>query len=412
MNTFEWTIQLRFAVALALGFLVGLEREGTKVDGVKISLGGVRTFPILSMLGFGCAWLSNSGVSFVLPAGLISVGALAVITYVEKLKQGHAGSTSEVSALLTFVVGALALLADVWVAMALGVTNTLLLSEKTELESYVERLGKVEFLATIKFLLVTLIILPALPNQEFTRFKLNPAAIWKIVILVSSIGFVGYVLSMKFGKRLGLWLSGILGGIVSSTAVTIAVGRIGRTDPERSGPALQSSILASSVMYIRILVLIWAVNAGFISDLWWRLLALSIIGVGFSFRSQQKGKGQSQLGIPGLENPFEIKPALVFAALFVVLSIVTTVVKEQLGMNGIVGLSAIVGVTDIDPFILSLIHGNPDISKTISSAIVIAMMSNTIAKGIYFWTLVPSVRKETGVRYGLWTALHLPFLFF
>jgi uncharacterized membrane protein (DUF4010 family) len=410
MNIFDWTTELRFAVALALGFLVGLERESTKVEGVKISLGGVRTFPILSLLGFGCAWLSKSGATLSIPLGLLAVTVLAAITYIEKIKEGHYGSTSEVSAILTFVVGALALLTDVWIPMALAITNTILLSEKTEIESYVDRLSRVEFLATLKFLLVTLIILPALPNQEFTRFKLNPAAIWKIVILVSSIGFVGYILSKKFGEKLGLWLSGVLGGIVSSTAVTIAVGRIGRNDPEQSGAALQSSILASSIMYLRILILISVINSGFVSPLWWRLLALMLIGIVLSVRFQHNKKGPEP-GFANLQNPFELKPAIIFAALFVLLSIVTTLVREQIGTNGVLGLSAVVGVTDIDPFILSLIQGTVGVAHTITLAIIIAMMSNTIAKGIYFWTLVPSIRKETSIRYGLWAALHLPFLF-
>lgn len=411
MNTFEWTFELRFLVALALGFLVGLERESTKIEEQKMVFGGVRTHPIISLFGFGCAWLFKIGATFMLPIGLLSIAALTSIAYIAKIKIERFGSTSEISALLTFVAGALALLVDVWVAMALGVVNTILLSEKAALESYVERLNKVEFLATVKFLLVTVIILPVLPNQEFTRFKLNPTRVWQIVILVSTIGFVGYLLSKKFGHKVGLWLSGVLGGIVSSTALTMAVGRMAQKNPERAESALQASILASSVMYLRILVLIWLINDSIVPALWWRLVLLSVIGVGLAIRIMKLSKNNDHEAAPTLQNPFEIRPAMAFAALFVILSVATGLVQKNLGDNGVLGLSAIVGVSDIDPFILSLVHGSDALSQIVAPAIIMAMMSNTIAKGVYFGVLSPSTRKETARTYAVWALLHVPLVF-
>jgi len=200
LGTIEWTVQLRFIVALALGFLVGLERESIKVD-QKLVFGGVRTHPIISLFGFGCAWLYQIGATAMLPVGLLAIATLTGIAYVAKIRVDRFGTTSEVSALLTFITGALAMLVDVWIAMALGVMNTMLLSEKAMLESYVERLSKVEFLATVKFILVTVIILPVLPNHEFTQFHINPFKIWQIVIIVSTLGFVGYLLEKKFGSK-------------------------------------------------------------------------------------------------------------------------------------------------------------------------------------------------------------------
>lgn len=410
MNTFEWTPELRFLVALALGFLVGLERESTKIEEQKMVFGGVRTHPIISLLGFGCAWFYKIGATFMLPIGLLSIAALTSIAYIAKIKVERYGSTSEISALLTFVTGALALLVDVWIAMALGVVNTILLSEKAALESYVERLNKVEFLATIKFLLVTVIILPVLPNQEYTRFKLNPTTIWEIVILVSTIGFVGYFLSKKFGQKIGMWLSGALGGIISSTALTMAVGRIARKNPQRAEEALQASVLASSVMNLRVLVLIWVINASVVPLLAWRLILLFLIGVALAVRIMWRSTSNNAEGVPTLQNPFEIRPAMAFAALFVVLSVVTGVVQKALGDAGVLGLSAIVGVTDIDPYILSLVHGTAPLSSIIVPAIIIAMLSNTIAKGVYFAVLSPSTRRETIVTYSAWALLHVPLI--
>ncbi len=410
MNTFEWTPELRFLVALALGFLVGLERESTKIEEQKMVFGGVRTHPIISLLGFGCAWFYKVGVVFMLPVGLLSIAALTSIAYIAKIKIGRFGSTSEISALLTFVTGALALLVDVWIAMAIGVVNTILLSEKAALESYVERLNKVEFLATIKFLLVTVIILPVLPNQEYTSFKLNPTKIWEIVILVSSIGFVGYFLSKKFGHKVGMWLSGALGGVVSSTALTMAVGRIAQKNPQSATEALQASVLAGSVMNLRILVLIWLINASLIPALAWRLVLLFFFGVLLSVRVMWRSPSGNQDSVPTLQNPFEIRPAMGFAALFVILSVVTGVVQKSIGDAGVLGLAGIVGVTDIDPFILSLVHGSDALSKIVVPAIIIAMMSNTIAKGVYFAVLSPTTRKETAITYSVWALLHVPLI--
>lgn len=410
MNSIEWTFQLRFVIALALGFLVGLERESMKIEHQKLVFGGVRTHPIISMFGFGCAWLYQIGASFMLPAGLLTLGALTAIAYIAKIKGERFGSTSEISALLTFVMGALALLVDVWVAMALGVVNTMLLSEKARLEAFVEKLDKSEFLAMLKFLLVTVIILPVLPDLEYTSFRLNPSAIWKMVILVSTIGFVGYVFSKKLGARVGLWLSGLLGGIVSSTAVTIAAGRMAQKEPQRSSAALQASLLAGSVMYMRILVLVAIINPLYVPVAWWKFTLLAVIGVVLALFVKPEDMARPASQSPEIQNPFEITPALLFAALFVLFSILTTLVMKFVGETGIILLAAVVGITDIDPFILSLIQGGGQGMPLVLVAIIIAMMSNTIVKGVYFAVLVPTYRKETLLRYGVWSLLHLPLI--
>lgn len=411
MNAFEWTTEMRFVVALALGFLVGLERESTKLEQQKLVFGGVRTHPIISMFGFGCAWLYKVGVTFMLPVGLLAVAALTSIAYIAKIRSERFGSTSEISALLTFITGAMALLVDVWACMAIGVMNTILLSEKAMLESYVERLSRVEFLAAMKFLLVTVIIYPVLPNQDYTQYGLNPTKIWQVVILVSTIGFVGYYLEKRFGEKIGLWVSGIFGGMVSSTAVTVAVGRIAQTSPDRASSALQASLLAGTASYIRMLVLIWLVNVAFVPIVWWKLVFLAVVGIVLAVQVKNVKHAQNDGEVPGLQNPFEIRPAIGFALLFVLLTVVTIIVRTKLGDSGILALAAMVGVTDITPFILSIVHGTDPTIHVLTAAIILSMMSNTVAKGIYFYFLSPTGRKETLTTYGVWTLLHIPLLF-
>lgn len=410
MNIIEWTPQLRFAVALALGFLVGLEREGAKIEKKTMVFGGVRTHPMIAMFGFGCAWLSQIGVAFILPAGLAAMIALTSIAYIAKIRADRFGSTTEFSAILTFVTGALALLVDIWAAMAVGVLNTILLSEKSSLETWVEKLDRAEFLATLKFLLITLIVLPVLPDQAYTRYQLNPTHIWEIVILVSTIGFVGYFLSKRLGDRIGLWLSGLLGGVVSSTAVTVAVGRAAQTVPERGRAALQAALLASSVMYLRIIVLVAFIGPQLLPYIWWKCAILAGAGVLLALLTPRKEAPEKGQVAPPLHNPFEITPALLFAAIFVVLMVLTSVVKGTLGDSGLLGLGAIVGLADIDPFVLSLARPGDTVAAVAVSAMIIAMMSNTIAKGFYFGFLVKTERKQTAWRYLLWAALHIPLV--
>lgn len=413
MHSIEWTEQLRFIVALALGFLVGLERETTKGKQKKVMLGGIRTYPIISLMGFGCAWLYKIGVQAILPIGLVAISALTAISYFSKSQYDKYGITSEVSALVTFIIGALALLVDIWASMALGIISTILLSEKASLEYYVDSLDRVEFLAVLKFLLVTLIILPVLPDKNYTQFNINPYKTWQIVIIVSSVGFVGYFISKRLGAHAGFRISGLVGGIVSSTAVSIAYGRMAQKNENLSYPALQGAVIASSVMYLRVLVLIYIINPAIVQHLWLQLVLLSAAGFIISFINNNNPKTKKSTidkEIQNLQNPFEIRPAILFAILFLGLSVVTGLVKTYFGSSGIMSLAAVVGITDIDPFILSLVSGSAFEAQIIAVSILIAMMSNSIMKGIYFGTMVKQVRKDVIIRFGILTALHIPVI--
>jgi uncharacterized membrane protein (DUF4010 family) len=411
MNLIEWTDQLRFVVAIALGFLVGLERESRGNELASKLTAGVRTYTLISLFGFGCAWLYRLNVEFIIPIGILVIGAMTLAGYLAKQKSGAIGWTSEIAALLTFFVGVLSLVADIWIPMAIGVFTTLLLSEKAQLEQYIDKLDKSEFLAVVKFLLVTLIILPALPDKNFTQFDLNPYRIWQIVILVSSIGFVGYFLMKKFGDKVGLWLSGLMGGIVTSTAVSIAMGNIAKNNTQLAKRAFQATILASSMMYLRILVIIYFLNSNVAFDIWWKLIILFLFGLLAAIIAHDKTESVTGSPISSIQNPFEIKPAVIFGFLFVLLSIITIWVKQFFGEGGILGLSAIVGVTDIDPFILSIINKQSLVENVIILAILISMMSNTIVKGIYFGFLAKGLRKEVIIYFGLWVVLHAIIIF-
>jgi len=411
MESFELTFQIRFIIALGLGFLLGLEREAAGVYRNKPIVAGVRTHSLISMFGFGCAWMYQIGISLALPAGLFAVVVLVAMEYTARIKEGHHGWTSDVAVLLSFIIGAMTLLTKIWVPLAIGIISAIVLSEKTLIEHWVQNLREFELLAILKFLVVTLLVVPLLPDKGFTQFNLNPVNTWKIVIIISSIGFAGYFLVKKLGSRYGLWLSGILGGIVSSTAVSVAVGRIAQKAPEQGKSALQSSLLASSVMYLRILIIIRIIGPQFLPFLWWKLVGLSAVGLIMSLLFRPNKSAPDGANVTTLQNPFEISPAMIFAFLFLALQVVTTLVKSSFGDAGLLILSFVIGVTDIDPFIFSLVNSNPQVTHVLIAAIIISMMGNTLIKGIYFGGLAKNMRKESFIRYGLWTLCHIPFVF-
>jgi uncharacterized membrane protein (DUF4010 family) len=407
----EFHSELRFILALALGFLIGLERERSGATKQSRVFAGVRTFSLVSLFGFACAWLNNLGIALAVPLGLFAIAGLAALEYYAKQCEHRVGWTTEAAVLLTFAIGALALLAPPWVPLALGIIGTLLLSEKARFEGLVEKLDAAEFLAVIKFLIVTALILPVVPDREFSVYRINPHKLWWIVVMVSSVGFAGYFLIKKLGTRFGWWLSGLAGGIVSSTAVSVAAGRIAQQQPAQAHHALQAALLASSVMYLRILVLVAFLNGAFVPALAWKLVALCATGLLLAWSVRPAQDPTARGPVSSLQNPFEILPALGFALLFVVLGVATQLVQSHFGGSALLALAGVVGVVDIDPFILSLVQGNPGPAPLLISAVLVAMMVNTLAKGIYFSSLAGTVRHTALLRFGLWTVLHLPLAF-
>jgi uncharacterized membrane protein (DUF4010 family) len=406
MNSIVWSEQVRFLLAFALSGLVGLEREHSRASGNPHAV-GVRTHILTCLFGFGLADLHGRGMPLVLPLGLLSVGLIQAASFWRRTASGHFGWTSEMSILVSFLVGVLCMVSEVWIPTAITILGVLVLTEKAEIEHLVERLDRSEFLAVIKFLVVTCIVLPMLPDRNFTAWDINPSSTWKIVVMVSSVGFVGYFLTRKLGGRMGLWVSGIVGGVVSSTAVAVATGRIAAKSPEKAGAALQSAILASSVMYLRILVLVWIVSPTFGRELSWRLPVLSVVGLLLALSVPNRARQEEKEQMENLQNPFEILPALIFAGFFTLFSVATAVVRTFMGGSGLVLLALVVGVVDIDPFILSVAR-EARIEKILITAILMAMMSNTIAKGVYFGSLAAPIRKQAFLRYGLWALCHIP----
>lgn len=392
----------QLVLVLFLSFLIGLEREEQKRGGKRI-FGGVRTFPLIGLMGYVMALISQGSPAGVI-AGLLVVGSFMVVSYWHKLQtSADAGITTEVSGLVVYLVGVLVHLGMIWFACALVVVNLLLLELKVALEGLTERLEPDEITAFTKFLLLTLVVLPIVPNQDFSVFRINPFKTWLVVVAVSSVSYASYLLLKLVRGRGGIFLSGILGGIYSSTIATVVLSKRaanGRHPHDYSGSILS----ASGFMYLRVLGLIWMFNGPLAAALWpsFAGLATAAIGVGWLWHRMPDDNEQDPPRPSEAHNPLELRTAFVFATVFVVILVATHLAVTYLGRGGIYTLAALMGVTDVDPFIMGMTHA-AGISTTLPvavSGIIIATACNNLVKGGYAFFFARG-------KAGLWSLLLL-----
>ena len=380
------TDAFKILLVLFLSFLLGLEREGRKAQAGHYIFGGVRTFPLIGLLGYAMALIAGPEIVPV-ALGFVVVGAFLLVSYLHKLATAEeAGVTTEVSGLVTYVLGALVFHDHYWIAVTVVVLAMLLLELKVALEGLSERIPSEEVITFTKFLLLTVVILPAVPNQEFTTFHLNPFKTWLIVAAVSGVSYGSYVLQRVTKGRGGIVLAALLGGAYSSTVMTVALARRARRE-SRPNLFAGSMLLASGVMYFRVLVLLGIFNRALVSRLAGPFLVLGTCAVlvGFAWtRLPDRSSGAVEREYVA-KNPLEVGSAFLFAVIFMVALIATGIVLEQFGTIGIYGLAALMGVTDVDPFIMGLTQtaGSSTPLTAAAAAIVLATASNNALKGVY-----------------------------
>jgi uncharacterized membrane protein (DUF4010 family) len=376
----------RIALVLALSLLVGFEREEQKSESKVYRFGGVRTFPLLGLTGYALALLGGNDA--ILPAaGLIVVGGLMLLSYRHKLAAAEvAGVTTEVSGLAIYVVGALISRDYIWVSCALVVVSLLLLELKSALETLTRRIPPAEIATLAKFLLLAVVILPIVPNQELTAFQLNPFRMVLVVVAVSAVSYGSYVLERLDRGRGGIFLSAILGGAYSSTVTTVVLSKRCRED-QRPELYAGSILAASGVMYVRLLVLLAFFNLTLAAALAvpFALLAAVAIAGGWWWSRQGKpaGRGERPTLLP--RNPLQLEAAVFFGVVFALVLVVSQWVLQHLGRGGAYGFAAVMGVSDVDPYILSLTQtaGKLTPAQVAAVSVVIAAASNNLAKGFY-----------------------------
>jgi uncharacterized membrane protein (DUF4010 family) len=376
-----------FALTLVLALLIGIEREEHEPEGI----GGVRTFPIIGLGGFLLVEaFPESSLPFAL--GLVVLGALVGLSHWATLREGERGITTEIAALLTFTLGAAAARDLYWISIASGVITVILLQEKTRLEGLALRLPAHELGTLVRFLLLTAVILPAVPNQDFTVFEINPFKIWLVVVAVNGVSYFSYLLRLRWGGGRGLLLSGILGGAYSSTVTTVALSRISKKDPQPVWGFVGAITGATGVMYIRlwILIAIFAPPlARELTVLFWGF-GLGTIALGAIIARRRAGAVTESVGGEprSASNPLEMTSAFAFAGIFTAVLIATRLVAGRFGGTGVLIMAAIMGTADVDPFILGLTQyaGSGLDYGTAALAVVIAASANNVMKGVYAFT--------------------------
>jgi uncharacterized membrane protein (DUF4010 family) len=377
----------RLALVLFLSFLIGLEREELKRGG-RHTFGGVRTFPIIGLVGYALAFIAHGQVLPIM-LGFGVVAGFLFLSYWHKLSTSvEAGMTTELSGLVVYLAAVLIYSDYLWLAATLIVACLLLLELKAYLEGLGEFISAEEALTFTKFLLLSAVILPIVPNADLGRFHLNPFKTWLVVLAVSGVSYGSYLLQRLIKGTHGTFLSAILGGIYSSTATTVALAK--RAASGQEPHVYAGGILAASgVMYFRVVALVWIFNRqlALVVAPWLLVFAFLAILGGWLWSRQGDPSAVTPLEpVRESHNPLELKAAFFFAMLFLVMMVATHLATAHLGKGGIFSLAAIMGIADVDPFIMGLTQAGGSTTLHLAAVgIVVATASNNLVKGGYAW---------------------------
>ncbi|MFP5486952.1 MAG: MgtC/SapB family protein, partial [Acidimicrobiia bacterium] len=387
----------RLGVAVAVGLLIGLQRQFAKQHDPDDMFAGARTFALIALMG-GASSLLTIRFDSILPIvfGFGAVAAIVGIGYLGGVRSGSMGLTTEMAALVTFAGGALAGDGQYTVSVALAVATTALLAAKPYTYAFVERLDREDVEATVQFAVLVALVLPVLPREPIGPSPFDAASPFKIglmVVFILGLSFLGYVLIKVVGARRGIGLTGILGGLVSSTAVTLTMSERSKHSSGLRRPLAMALLLAWAIMYGRVVVEVAVVNADLLRD-----VALPI-GVGGAVTALWAGwvmfrhddADGSDEDAQRFTNPFRVGPAIQFGLLYGVVLIGSKALSEWLGDAGVYIGAITSGLADVDAITLSmaeLSRGDGSVGdQTAANAIVLAAASNAIVKGGLVWVL-------------------------
>lgn len=388
---------LNFGIAMLLGAMVGIEREKRKGDKADAALiAGLRTFTLLSLFGAAAAWLSKiADMPLLLPAALLLVGGFVLVGYfVAAREDAETGLTTEIAALVVFLLGAMVVLGYRDLAIGLAVLTAAILAYKRLLHGLVSKLGWDDVYAGVRLLIATFIALPLLPNRAIDPWgAINPYELWLLVILISGLSLVGYIATRLVGPGKGAALTGLTGGLVSSTAVALSFAQDAREKPEMGGALACGVMLSWVAMFGRMLVAVGVVNSGLLPQLLPPVLAMGVVSVVYAvwlYLRELRGKEPDDKRDLKMKNPFNLTDAAKFAAVFAVVLLAVKIVQQNFPPQGLYVVAALAGLTDVDAINLSMAsYAKTGSHHAAVIAIVIAALSNTIVKAGIAGVLAP-----------------------
>jgi uncharacterized membrane protein (DUF4010 family) len=382
-----------FLLLLGLGFFFGLAFEEFNATSGQARPGGVRSFPLLALAG-ALLYRLDTAHLVTLTAGLLILGGWLALHYWRQLAELDAegrpnvGLMTPVCNVLAYLLGPVAFAEPPWVAIGVTVLAVLLLTAREKLHGFARHLDVREIVTAGKFLILTGLVLPFLPDQPLTTLtSLTPRQVWLAVLAVCTVSYASYLLQRTVAPRQsGLWTA-VLGGLYSSTATTVVLARRARAVPGLEPQAQTGIILASAIMYLRILIVVALFDQPLALALAPALLSLAVAGLAFAGLRYRSSRDQNASAVDGgaPDNPLELSAAFIFAVLFVAVSLTIAWARSRFGAAGLYVLAGIVGLTDIDPFVLSLASsgGSSPPATAAVAAILIASSSNNLLKAVY-----------------------------
>ena len=409
----------RLGVALAIGLLLGLERGWhgrEEPEGARIA--GLRTFALAGLLGGVSGWLASLTGAVVLAFAFLGLAGLLALSYRVRLKENDdLGLTTEVALLLTFGLGAAAVLGDLAPPAAVAVVAALLMTMKRRLHRWVARIERLELEALLRLALISVVILPVLPDQGYgPGAALNPYEIWWAVVIVAGLSFVGYAAIRLGGADLGVLLTGLFGGLASSTSTTVALSRLARAQAGLAPVAASGAVVAGSVTFLRVLVLAAIFEPTLIAPLAMPMGVMAVTGLAGAAILSVRDRGTDRASdLDAVANPLNLGAALAFGALLTLVLLVLHYLEAWYGEAGIQVAAALSGVTDVDAITISVsrLAGGDLAANAAATAIFIAAAVNTAVKaGIAIGMGGKAMGLRVGSVYAIVVAVGVPALWF
>lgn len=366
-----------FLTSLAIGLLIGLERERSPV-----AKAGLRTFALVALSGTLAAMLASQAASpWVLPVGLLIVAAIIIGAYLHDPEIGDPGTTTEAALVFCFGLGAMVWYGETTLAVMLAIATTILLHYKPELHSLSKRLSRQDLQSILQFAVLSFVILPVLPNRNMGPLDaLNPYQIWLMVVLISGVSLAGYAALRIVGQRYGAPVLGVFGGLASSTATTLVYARHGSGNVNLARLSAVVILIASLVVLVRLGVLSGVASLRIVPIILPVLTGGLVLGGVVTFWLWRNINRDGELPLPEVTNPTEIKVSLTFGAMYAAVLVAAAWLSYRMGSGGLYGLALVSGLTDVDAMTLSSLRlfelGKIDAQQAVS-AIVIAYISNT-----------------------------------
>ena len=399
----ELALTYQLLVAVALGLLVGLQRQRS-----ASRLAGIRTFPIIALLGVFCGTLGGPDAPWIVAAGLLGLAALTVMANVLRAEGGEydPGMTTEVAILVMYGIGVALTRGLVLESTVAAAGLAVLLYGKRPLHAFAKRFGEAEFAALMRLVLIGLVVLPILPDRSFGPYGVvNPFDIWLMVVLIVGISMGGYVAFKLLGARMGAIAAGALGGIISSTATTVSYARRTDATPERGAAAALVVALASTIVFGRVLVEIAVVAPGVLSVTAGPLVAMLGLMLVISVALYLFGIGPRALEEEDREPPSELGAAVVFGLLYAVVLLAVAFAQDRLGQRGLYAVAALSGLTDLDAITLSTANLMQDARLDLATGwrmILVGGLSNIVFKGGVVLAIGSrGMKRRVGLAFGM-----------